>query len=119
MRETTATSLGASPCLHNGNRKAPKLLSWGLFVCLSAIAFAIDSIAQVPDEMQAMRSFLILFYKVNKINGLRIFQMVKYRYLILSFAALGAVFFYVIFAAAVEEDADAPSFSARVNRTRG
>nr|DAX49110.1 MAG TPA: hypothetical protein [Caudoviricetes sp.] len=44
---------------------------------------------------------LILFYKVNKINGLRIFQMVKYRYLILSFAALGAVFFYAIFAAAI------------------
>lgn len=57
MRETTATSLGASPCLHNGNRKAPKLLSWGLFVCLSAIAFAIDSIAQVPAEMQVICSY--------------------------------------------------------------
>ena len=55
---------------------------------------------------------LILSYKVNKINGLRIFQMVKYRYLILSFAALGAVFFYAIFAAVVEEEANAASFSA-------
>nr|DAY39648.1 MAG TPA: hypothetical protein [Caudoviricetes sp.] len=28
---------------------------------------------------------MVLSYKVNKINGLRIFQMAKYRYLILSF----------------------------------
>ena len=86
MRETTATSLGASPCLHNGNRKAPKLLSWGLFVCLSAIAFAIDSIAQVPHEMQVICS-----------------------------RRLGAVFFYALFAAGVDVDVDdfAAAFSPR------
>ena len=40
--------------------------------------------------------------------------MVKYRYLILSFAALGAVFFYAIFAAEFpEEEANAAAFSAR------
>ena len=34
--EKKATSLGVKPCLHNGNRKAPKLEPWGLFVCRNA-----------------------------------------------------------------------------------
>lgn len=31
--EKKATSLGVKPCLHDGNRKAPKVPAWGLFVC--------------------------------------------------------------------------------------
>ena len=37
MLESHDELIAVKPCLQYGNRKAPKVRTWGLFVCLSVI----------------------------------------------------------------------------------